>query len=244
MLYEPRGGDNVYAAIKPVPQIGISSLVYPRTRRGRTYGRPSVHANFYKLMDNEPNIFEAFSDAVPQGLNRPKRENEPLQFRLENNQDEKVTVEVDSNSTPRPLFNGRKPQYVLKSERPEHRAVIMLAASGMNYKEIAETLGKSAVHVQTIVKQDWAQRQILQEIENAGREPVRQLLQNAAFEAAERLVAIAENAESEETKRKANNDILDRVFGKATNIVQVQTKQASDLSDDELAAIVSTAKRN
>jgi hypothetical protein len=178
-------------------------------------------------VDNEPNIFEAFAE-----------------FGLKSNQDEKIAVEVDNNSTPRPLFNGRKPAYVLKSERPEHRAIIMMAASGLTYKEIADSLGKSYVHVQTIVKQDWARDQILQEIERAGREPVRQLLQNAAFEAAERLVAIAENAESEETKRKANNDILDRVFGKATNIVQVQTKQASDLSDDELAAIVSTAKRN
>lgn len=145
---------------------------------------------------------------------------------------------------PRPLHNGRKALYEIKSERPEHRAIIMMAARGMGNKEIAGALGYSAQHVMYVKKQPWAVKQILEEIESAGREPVMALLHGAAEEAATRLISIAENAENDETRRKANNDILDRVFGKVTNNVSVTTKSASDLSDAELAAIACRDVKN
>lgn len=139
--------------------------------------------------------------------------------------------------TPRPLFNQRKPARVLQAERPEHRAIIMMKASAMSNVEIAQTLEISPVTVATIVKQPWAAAQILEEIEKAGREPVMQLLKVAALDAAQRLIDIAEGAENDETRRKANNDILDRTFGKSTNHVSVTTKAAASMTDEELAAI-------
>lgn len=153
-------------------------------------------------------------------------------------------IEMDEQREPRPLYNGRKPLYELKAERPEHRAIIMMAARGMGNKEIGDALGYTAQHVMYVKKQPWAVKQILEEIENAGREPVMALLHGAAEEAAMRLIDIAKDAENDETRRKANNDILDRVFGKATNHVNVTTKAATSMSDEELAVIARRDVKN
>ena len=148
-------------------------------------------------------------------------------------------INTDSAAQPRTMFNARQPAYELKAERPEHRAIIMLKAAAMTNVEIAQTLGISPVTVAYVVKQPWAQKQILCEIESAGREPVIQLLQTAAYDAAKRLVDIATSAENLETKRKANNDILDRVFGKpnqpvTTTSIGDPTKLSEDAIDQRL----------
>ena len=183
-------------------------------------------------MNSQADIFDAYTaEAAPVAIDNQCR---PPQ----------ADVQTDS-PTPRPLFNGRAPAYTLQSERPEHRAVIMLKAAAMTNREIAGTLGKTEAYVAYIVKQQWAQEQILREIENAGREPVIQLLRTSAYDAANRLVAIAESAENDETRRKANNDILDRVFGKPNQKLEVTEKtDPSTLTDAELLKIANGARRN
>lgn len=151
---------------------------------------------------------------------------------------------INSDEKPRALFNGRQPQYTLKSERPEHRIVIMMTAAGMSTKEIAQSTGMTPQAVMYIKKQPWAVQQVLEEIEKAGREPVVQLLKTAAMDAAQRLIDIAENAENLETKRKANNDILDRVFGKpnqpvTNNVVVDPTKMTEAEIDQKLNELLS-----
>lgn len=156
---------------------------------------------------------------------------------------ESDAVNVAEETTPRPLFNGRGPLYTLKSERPEHRVVIMLAATGMGNKEMSEHLsslgykGYTAQAISYIKKQPWAAKQIVEEIERAGREPVRVLLQSAALDAAEQLARLVTEAESEMVRKQASEAVLDRAgFGKNINIT---TKQdPSELSDEELKAQV------
>ena len=142
---------------------------------------------------------------------------------------------LEDAPTPRPLFNARQPLYTLKSEKPEHRAIILMKAAAMSNKEIANAIGWTAQAVMYVVKQPWAQEQILKEIESAGREPVMQLLHTAAFESAERLIEIARNAEGEECRRKANNDILNRVLGMPNQKIETSTAaDASKLTEKEI----------
>ena len=143
-------------------------------------------------------------------------------------------VVVDS---PRPLFNGRQPAYTLQSERPEHRLIIMLKAAGRTNVEIAEATGTTAVHVATIVKQKWAVEQILREIEGAGREPVIELMQGAAVDATMRLIEIAQGAKNEETKRKANLNLIEFTFGKPNQPLSVtQKREAGQMTEAEIDA--------
>lgn len=176
---------------------------------------------------NEPNIFAEFAD----------------ESRLDFNQDSGGVAHAEVEE-PRSLFNQRKPAYALKAERPEHRAIVMMKASAMTNVEIAASIGWTPVAVGYVVKQPWAVKQILEEIERAGREPVMQLLKVSAMEAAQRLVGIAETAENDETRRKANNDILDRVFGKSNQAITVTTKDPNSMTDAELLAIATKAKTN
>jgi hypothetical protein len=60
-------------------------------------------------------------------------------------------------------------------------------------------------------------------------------LKVSAMDAAQRLITIAESSENDETRRKANNDILDRVFGKANQSLTVENKtDAAKLSEQEI----------
>jgi hypothetical protein len=63
------------------------------------------------------------------------------------------------------------------------------------------------------------------------------LLQKESLAAAERLIVIAKNAKNEEVKRKANNDILDRKYGKPNQPYSVRQATAKEMNDDELAKI-------
>lgn len=140
---------------------------------------------------------------------------------------------------PRPLWQGREPLYTLKAERPEHRIVIMLAATGMGNKEMSEHLAAAGYRQYTpqaiayIRKQPWAVKQILEEIEKAGREPVKMLLQSSCYEAAETLTDLMKEAESEMVKKQAAESILDRAgFGKNINITT--TSNPAEMSDADL----------
>ena len=171
-------------------------------------------------MDSLPDIFEEFA-AVEQ-------------------RDESVLITnidpASSSPTPRPLFNGRAPAYVLKAERPEHRVIIMLKAAGRTNVEIAEATGTTPVHVAHIVKQPWAVAQILEEIENAGRQPVIEMLQDASVTAAQFQIDLLNDKDAnKETRRKASDSILDRVLGRANQPISVTDKvEPSNMSLEEI----------
>ena len=180
-------------------------------------------------METTPNIFADF-DAT--------------ESRLDSNQDKPKPLFTVDDPTPRALHNQRQPLYTLKAERPEHRAIIMMKASAMTNKEIAAAIGWTAQSVMYVVKQPWAVDQILREIENAGREPVLQLLKVSAMEAAEAVIGVMRGAESDKVRLDAAKEILDRNFGKATQKMEISNKAPSEFSDAELAAIAAQGKRN
>lgn len=182
-------------------------------------------------MSEEKDIFAAFGEA---------------ESGLDINQDLKKVecVEMRLEQPVRPLFNGREPLYTLKAERPEHRAVIMMAAAGMGNKEIANALGKTPQYVMYVKKQPWAEEQILREMETAGREPVIQLMKCSALEATETILDTMRTADSKKVRMEAAAHILDRVLGKATNKIEVTNKAPSEFTDAELAAIAAQGKKN
>lgn len=149
-------------------------------------------------------------------------------------------------ASPRPIFNpfaGK--HYIRKHEKLEDRLVIMMKASGYTNIEIAEQLGITPVAVSYITKQPWAAEQVLEEIEHSGRDKVVAVLQGAAFDAAQRLIEISESAENVEVKRKANNDVLDRVLGRPNQPVEHHTyTHLEEMTDEELAKLVSKGRSN
>lgn len=135
------------------------------------------------------------------------------------------------------LHNDRNPYYEIKHQKPEHRVVILLKAKGCTNKEIAQTTGLSAVSVSNILRQPWARKQVLEEINSAGRNEVLQIFKGAAMDVAEQMVAIVndENARPSD-KISAGHLILDRLFGKATQPldVSITDSKLKTMSDEEL----------
>ena len=141
----------------------------------------------------------------------------------------------DFTSPVHELRNRIEPAVELSHEKVRHRLVAVLKATGsLTDREIAELTGYSPTHVSTICKQTSAERLILERMHGTG-DVAMKVLQDASVAAAHRLVKIAETAENVETKRKANNDILDRKYGKPNQPYSVSQKAASDLTDAELA---------
>jgi hypothetical protein len=137
-----------------------------------------------------------------------------------------------------PLQGNRlEPMYHVKSEKYEHRIVAFHKAAGMTDKEVAEATGLHPVTIGYLKKQPWFEQLVLEEIHRKGQEALDYLSQHS-LKAAQRLVEISENAANEETRRKANNDILDRRYGKPNQPMSVSNKKADELSDEELMKII------
>lgn len=138
------------------------------------------------------------------------------------------------------LYNDRNPHYLIKQQRPEHRIMILLKAQGNSNKEIAAACGVSAVSVANVLKQPWARKQLLEEINRAGRNEVIQVFKGAALDVAEAVVQIVNNPEAKDSdKLSASHLILDRLFGKATQPMDINLdgSKLKTMSDAELLKI-------
>lgn len=142
------------------------------------------------------------------------------------------------------LHNDRKPFYALKSEKPEHRIAILLKAQGNSNREIAQIMGITPVSVANILRQPWARKQLLEEINRAGRNEVIQVFKGAALDVAEAVVAIVNDPEAKANdKISASHLILDRLFGKATQPMDISLNDSKlkTMSDAELLKIATGA---
>jgi hypothetical protein len=143
--------------------------------------------------------------------------------------------------------NFKRPAYAPKKERFEHRIIAYIKATqpGLTNREIGERVGLHEVTIAYLLRQPYMELAVLEEVKKS-YDPAMQLLQNEAFDAASRLIQISKDAENDEVRRKANNDVLDRKYGKPNQPMSVQKKDASSLSDQELADIIakSEAKAN
>lgn len=138
-------------------------------------------------------------------------------------------------------FHGQlKPQAFLQKEQPHHRFLCYLAAEGFTRGEIAAQTGFTPVHVGNVLKQEWATRMIADIIAAKGGAAVELVFKNAVLAQAEGLVALAETAKAKgqlETERKVRNDILDRVYGKAAQVIAHTNVDPSDVPDSDLINI-------
>ena len=189
-------------------------------------------------MDTISNVVEEFCDSSPASDST-----------IESNESKELLygrMEQPINAAPPDLFNARQPQYTLQAERPEHRVICFLSAQGYSITEIAERTGWTKVMIGYLVKQPFAKKLILEEIHKAGGDAVALTLQREALPSIEKLIEIRDSDKVQaETQRKAAVDLLDRIYGKcAQPIIHAQAANLDELTDEELAKIVTAGKRN
>jgi hypothetical protein len=135
-----------------------------------------------------------------------------------------------------PLHNRFEPVITLQHEKPEHRLIAVLKSTGLSNREIAEMVGYTPLQVSTVCKQEAVERLILERMHGTGDKAM-QMLHDATIGAAERLIQIAETSENDETRRKANINILEAKYGKPNQPYSLAVKPAEALADSELAKI-------
>ena len=113
------------------------------------------------------------------------------------------------------FHNQREPVIEIQSENNAHRIMLYLAASGHNAEEIAGITSYTAVHVRTIMKQDWFTQQLARLIDESGRPIVEQILQQEGKKTLQTLLDLRDADETPaSTKAAVCFNILDRAFGK------------------------------
>lgn len=158
------------------------------------------------------------------------------------------SVEESSEGRSDALFNGKRSDFAILSEKPEHRLIILLKAQGHSNVEIARLTGYTNPWVGQILRQPWARERLLAELNSVGRDSIASLLESAAADSVFKIIDIRDTAEDSGVQLRASQDLLDRFLGKATQKVESKSevKHISgdvDKMDDELIRLEAEINR-
>lgn len=198
----------------------------------------------------DPFDISEMMDEVEQSPTKPIEGNQKLADEMQRTVGASIPQATETTTEPSigdvPKFwnqDKRKPQHVIQVERPEHRAICILAAQGLTSTEISEQTGWTTSTIQNVRKQEWAQAYIAQLMEKAGRKQVMSELQGAAKDAAALIIKSVrgELADQKPADRcKDAHKLLDRLYGTAPQVVMHGNVDVNDLTDEELAATIAS----
>ena len=130
-------------------------------------------------------------------------------------------LQKEYEESPDALFGDKRPNLVIKSERPEHRMIVYLKAQGMTNQEIANKTGYGYQWVCQIVRQPWFRAKFVEECKEVGRDAVETFLKAEVLPSLETLRNIRDNEAGKAADRRAAADsLLDRFLGKPTQRVE------------------------
>ena len=149
--------------------------------------------------------------------------------------DEEAKAEVRQVLASR--FHGAlEPQRYIKHEKSYHRFVASLACEGYTYKEMADMAGVTTATIGNLMKQPFMQELVTQQLAQFSDRAMLEL-RGEALGAARRLIELSKDTDiNPEIYRKANNDVLDRVYGKPNQPYTHRQIDPSKMSDEELMA--------
>lgn len=150
------------------------------------------------------------------------------------------------------LHNSQEPNLNIVKEKPEHRFIAILRAQGYSLKDIFVQMGgelddkgqpKSGTGqysypwLSQINRQPWFTRQVTRMLEESGKDKISARLEAEAMNSVDEIVRLRDEAESEQVRCKAAQDLLDRHLGKATQRVESKAEVTHAKVAEEDAAI-------
>jgi hypothetical protein len=177
-----------------------------------------------KMHDYDPTVIDLTEHVgaaapVPKPINRQLYRNSPLSG---------STIEQDYLERPDAFHNSKLPNLAINHEKPEHRLIIYLKASGKSNREIAKRTGYAETHISQVLRQPWAREALLRELRAAGTSELDAILSANAADSLYTLVEIRDNPEAKSSDRiTAANSLLDRFLGKPTQHVEAKTVNVS-----------------
>lgn len=176
--------------------------------------------------------FEEFFPCAVQKMNDTSEPaNRPMNWKG------KVVVEELPDA---PLLANRKPpKYCRQQERPEHRAIIELAARGFDTKEISKAIGRCPDTVQDILRQPMLQQTLVNEVRriHGTDEEVAELIKEEVLKSFQVYREIRDNPKARDADRiAAAEKFVERRYGKANQPINRGTDvDLNALSDADLA---------
>lgn len=146
------------------------------------------------------------------------------------------------------LFNDRDPNLAILHEKPEHRLIVWLKAEGKSNREVAHLTGYTEAWISQVLRQPWARRYLVEQLNKAGRDELQTILAGAAADSLHTLIELRDSAEQESVRKAAADSLLDRFMGKPTQRVETQqsvtvTAQSIEEVDKELERLDAEEKR-
>ena len=135
------------------------------------------------------------------------------------------------------LYNDIEPAYPRARENPRDRRICELSTQGYTNKEIATAMEMSVQAVSNILRQPFSRKYMIERVQQSANAEIKAALEKAAPEAVQRVIELAETARGTELGFKADQALLDRYMGKATQPLSVEPKDFDKLSDAELEKI-------
>jgi hypothetical protein len=166
-------------------------------------------------------------------MNKPKAPNKQLYINSPLRSLMAESIPVDPEAAPADtFFNAKDPNLAILHERPEHRNMIWMKARGSSNAEIARVCGYTDAWVSQVLRQPWAQRVLLDEMNKAGRDELHTILEGAAADSLLKLIELRDTAPPTVAKAAADS-LLDRYLGKPTQRVETAHSTHSDANSIE-----------
>lgn len=119
------------------------------------------------------------------------------------------------------------------TEEPWHRTFAYLLLGGATMKDAAKQLGKEYSVCNVVKSQGWFHALMSRLGDQLGQDAALKLIEGEAVSTVVRIVKLAETATSESVKLAANKELMERIFGKAVQSVEVKDSRKSKLPPEE-----------
>lgn len=137
--------------------------------------------------------------------------------------------------------DGRKVRTVQK-EKPAHRIIAYMAASGATPQRIADETGYGVQMVRILLNNDWMKAHIALLIHENFNDDISGLLKAGAVDALMTIRNLSTESLNEKVRLSAAQDLLDRYRGKPTQFVHTSSSEVPQDPSDEIARLENDLK--
>lgn len=130
----------------------------------------------------------------------------------------------------------------IQKEKPAHRIIAYMAASGATPQRIADETGYGVQQVRILLNQDWMKAHIALLIHENFNDDISGLLKAGAVDALMTIRNLSTESLNEKVRLSAAQDLLDRYRGKPTQFVHTSHSEVPQDPSEEIARLESDLK--
>lgn len=149
-----------------------------------------------------------------------------------------VDVETEAaRSAPPEWVNPEHSYKEIKKEKPAHRIIAYMAASGATTQRIADETGYGVQQVRILLNQSWMKAHIASLIHDNFNDDISGILKAGAVDAIMTIRNLSTESPNEKIRLSASMDLLDRYRGKATQFIHTSSSEVAADPSDEIARL-------